>query len=532
MEAPTAESGLKADATEARAVESANAPVSANASSKRLVKNVLMGYATTLVTTLVGFFTTPLLIHFLGAARFGLWTMLLSLLGYIGMVEVGAYTTVAKRVAECLASNDQERMKRLLSTATAMYLIMSAVALVAVVTLSALMPRLYPRLSVADQHLAQTALLLLGVFQCVTFSFAPQSAILFGAGRSDLISRTSALVSATQAIVNVGLVLRGYGILALCLSAIGGGAASGVLLRSLARRNVFDAKISLSCASWKMARELLKYGSRLSLVSLAGAIGFSSDVLVLGFLLPAAAIAQYAVASKLVGIISMLAGKPISNVIPTFAHMEAQGNRDGQFRLVIHTGVAGMLISLPFVVSFCIFGDRIIWAWVGSGFKQSYPVLVTLALWAFVIAPAGPCVNLMMATDKNVFLTRAYLVAAAGNLALSIFLTKRFGITGPAMGSLIMVFFLEFLILPVVTCRLFNFSLRAFWIELLSPLVLPALAALVAALLLRNLPINRLLTIAALLTVCGACWLTWYRFVLDRETRRKYFRAARKRIPI
>ena len=523
------DNAMTAQAREAAAY--AALPVSANASSKRLIKNVIVGYVTTLITTLISFFTTPLLIHFLGAGKFGLWTMLLSLLGYVGMVEVGTYTTVAKRVAECLAVNDRERLQKLLSTAAAMYLVMSAVALAAVASLSVLLPRLYPRLSISDQHLAQMALLLLGAFQCVTFLFAPQSAILFGAGRNDLLNRTSTLINTTQAIVNVGLVMRGYGILALCLSAIGGGAVSGVLMRRLARQNVFAVRISLSHASWETARDLLKYGSRFSLMSIAGAIGFSSDVLILGFLLPSAAIAQYAIASKMVGIVGMLAGKPVSNVIPAFAHMETEGNRVGQFRLMTNTAVAGTLISLPFVLSFCVFGDRLIQAWVGNGFQQSYPVLVTLALWSLAVLPAGPCVNLMLATDKNLFLTRAYLVAAAGNLMLSVVLTKHFGITGPALGSLIMVFFLEVLILPAVTCRLFDFSLKAFWLSVLRPIVLPALAALASALLLKNLPSNRLLTLIMMLIVPTVCWATWYRFVLDRETRGNYFRGLRKRLP-
>ena len=77
------------EAEAAQGTEDGDTPVSANASSKRLVKNVLMGYVTTLTTTLVGFFTTPLLIRFLGVEQFGLWTMLLSILGYVGMVEVG-----------------------------------------------------------------------------------------------------------------------------------------------------------------------------------------------------------------------------------------------------------------------------------------------------------------------------------------------------------------------------------------------------------------------------------------------------------
>ena len=434
-------------------------------------------------------------------------------------------------MAECLAANDRERLQRLIATAFALYLVMSAVAIGAVVIFSVLLPHLYPHLSLEEQHLAQKSLLLLGAFQCATFLFAPQSAILYGAGRSDLISRTSALVGTTQTLANVWLALRGYGLLALCLSAIIGGITSGVLLRRLACQNIYDAGTSLRGASWNMARELLKYGSRYSFMSIAGAIGFSSDVLILGFMLPAAAITQYAVASKLSGIVSLLAGKPISSVIPAFAHLETTGDRAGQFRLVVQTGRASVLISLPFVLSFCIFGDRIIHAWVGDGFQRSYPVMVTLALGVLLSAPAGPCVNLMIATDKNLFLTRAYIIAALCNLGLSILLTKQLGIVGPALSTLIAIAGLELSTLPLITCRLFGFSIREFWAKMLLPMGLPALTALAAALLMKSLPPTRSMTLIALCLVIGACWAVWFRFSLGSEARQRLIRGVRQRLP-
>ncbi len=516
---PSEENGgeIQADGNE-------DAPVSANASSKRVLKNVIVGYLTLFVTTLIGFFTTPLLIRFLGAEKFGLWTMLLSILGYVGMVEVGTYTTVAKRVAECLAVRDMARLSRVLSTASIMYVAMSVIVLLAVTILYAFLPRLYPHLTPEDTEVARAGLLILGVMQCVSFLFAIQSAILSGSGRLDIANRTSTGINIAQALANVFLVWRGYGIPALCLSGLISATLAGVLMRRQARRNLPGIQAHRSHASAAMARELLKYGFRFSLMSIAGALSFSSDVLILGFFMPVAAIAQYVIATKLIGFISILTIKPMNGVAPAFTHMEATGDREGQFRLLTSSGFASMLIGLPFAIAFCALGDRIIAAWVGTGFSASYPVLIVQAFWIMLITPGGNCVNLMTATEKNLFLVRAYLVTAVCNVLLSIWLTARIGLIGPALSSLIAVAVLEFAILPFVTCRLFGFSLKAFWYRLLSPLALPALIGIAVAAALRFLPLahNRLVAAAMLISVVGTCWGTWFFFVLQKEQRKQY----------
>jgi O-antigen/teichoic acid export membrane protein len=87
---------------------------SANASGRGLIRNILTSYAASVVGMITGLVVTPLLVRHLGSTNFGLWVLIGSLAGYIGLVEVGIGTATAKRVAECRATGDNKRLEEVL----------------------------------------------------------------------------------------------------------------------------------------------------------------------------------------------------------------------------------------------------------------------------------------------------------------------------------------------------------------------------------------------------------------------------------
>jgi O-antigen/teichoic acid export membrane protein len=68
---------------------------SANASSGGIIRNAMVSYLANFVGMAIGFFITPILVRSLGPVNFGLWVLLGSLAGYIGLVEAGVSTATA-----------------------------------------------------------------------------------------------------------------------------------------------------------------------------------------------------------------------------------------------------------------------------------------------------------------------------------------------------------------------------------------------------------------------------------------------------
>ena len=68
---------------------------------KTVFRNVVANWASYVVTAVVGFLLAPLLLHRLGNTGYGLWTLVLSLTGYFGLLDLGRarFTTAREHMA-------------------------------------------------------------------------------------------------------------------------------------------------------------------------------------------------------------------------------------------------------------------------------------------------------------------------------------------------------------------------------------------------------------------------------------------------
>ncbi len=498
-----------------------------NDSKLSLARNVLTGYLGTAVTTLTGFFVTPLLLHFLGDRQFGLWTLLLTIIGYVGLVELGMYATVSKRVAECLAVKDTQRMETVLGTALAIYLALTVAILAAVCLIAPFLGPVFhlpPDLTRA----AQQGLVILCLSRCVAFAFMPEAAVLFGAGRLDLITFGSLLITTGASVWNVVQAMRGGSLVMLSATTAISTLLIGLVNVINVRRLFPGLVIHIRCASRPMARELLKFGSRNSLHAIFGNIAYNSDQIVIGLMMTTSAVANYAVAAKLASMVSVLAARPINVLLPAYSHARAHNDQEREFRLYSQSILLSLVVCMPFTIMGCLLGDRLVRAWVGAGHETAYPVLVVLLLTVLLVQPGNASAMIMNATERNLFLVRAYMVAAPVNLLLSWYLTKTFGLIGPAIGSMTTYLIVDSTLLPFIVCRDFGFRYRLYLREAIVPAILPLAAGCAMAAVLRVSPIpdKKIITLLMLGLITAVCWSVWFLIALNPERRRGYLHMA------
>src|SRR5215470_16122972 len=97
-------------------------------SARTILRNVGSNSLGYVVNVAVGLFLSPLIIDSLGVPVAGVWSLVVSFVGYYGVLDVGIRSAVSHFVATYHARGDQEQVNRTLSTAMAM---LAAVALVA-----------------------------------------------------------------------------------------------------------------------------------------------------------------------------------------------------------------------------------------------------------------------------------------------------------------------------------------------------------------------------------------------------------------
>jgi O-antigen/teichoic acid export membrane protein len=401
------------------------------------------------VSLLTAVISVPITLSYLGVERYGLWMTISSLALVLSFADMGLGNGLLNAIAGADGKEDKDEAHRNVSTA---FFMLVALAF----SLGVVFAFAYPWILWAR------------VFNVS----APQA--VGEAGPS-----IAAFVGCTVASVPMALVQRiqlgyqegfsnslwqifgsGLGLLGL-LVAVGIGAglpwvvlafAGGPLLATFAQNIVvFSGRYRhlrprWSLASRAVAVQLAKSGFLFFVLQAAVVVAFASDAIVVTQLLGPESVAQYSVASRLLGLPAVLAGMILTPLWPAYAEAIARGD-SSWVRTTLRRSLILALAGTSLFASLLVLGgaDLIRW-WAGSTVVPSLSLLIVLGLWT-VVQATGSAVAMFL-NGANVVRAQVVwaTVMAAGALVLKIILTRTLGLPGVVWGTLLA--YLVFTVVP------------------------------------------------------------------------------------
>ena len=85
--------------------------------ARRIAQNVLSNWLALAITTVVGFFLSPFVVHRLGNLTYGVWVIVMSLVAYMNLLDLGLRGAVTRFVSKGTAQEDHEESSRVVSGA-------------------------------------------------------------------------------------------------------------------------------------------------------------------------------------------------------------------------------------------------------------------------------------------------------------------------------------------------------------------------------------------------------------------------------
>ncbi len=218
----------------------------------------------------------------------------------------------------------------------------------------------------------------------------------------------------------------------LALQAAGAGIASLVSFAML--RRLLGAKMRTAVPRYAVAEWTGRLWP-LGLVAGAQAVSANADLLVVGTLLPPAEAGIYRVAVQ----VGLLVAFPLSAVAavatPRLAALQARAERSAMQHLLSRSAQGLVAIAVPAALALVFVGDVILGRIFGAAFERGAPALAILAIAQVLNAATGP-VGIVLSTlgfEREAF--RGVVVGAVVNIALSLLLVPRFGLTGAALAA-------------------------------------------------------------------------------------------------
>jgi O-antigen/teichoic acid export membrane protein len=460
-------------------------PESHNASKRQILRNMVSSYANLIVGMAMGLILTRVLLHHLGAGGYGLWIVLVAIVGYIGLLDVGVATAVVQKIARLMADDERQGIADVIRTAWMFFAVSGALAVLVTVVLAPFLSSIL-HLGTISPTVAGITLILLGVMTAIMFIGSVPNSVLFGSGRSDRVAQIGLIGLFVTQLGQIVAVILGAGLIGLAAVVVVGVTTTLVLATVMVRR-ITGASIGHGHFNRALLVELLRFGGRQFFVSLGGTVAYDLDAVIIGLILPVAQVAPYDIALSTANLTRSLSTQGTDLLLPAYSHFDAVGDGDAKEWFFSRSVMGGLAISVPVVIAVAAFGDPILNFWLGTVPPKTYEIVIALGIMMALQLPGHQCFIFLTGIGRNKLLARLAISGAVVNLAGSVGATFWLGPIGPAIGSLPVVLVLDFIVLPVIVCRCLGIRVRHYARTALLPVVPGAAVAGGVALLLIHL---------------------------------------------
>src|SRR5690606_23828616 len=172
--------------------------------------------------------------------------------------------------------------------------------------------------------------------------------------------------------------------------------------------------------------------------SVASALAFSTDSLVIGTFLPVAMITPFAIGASLTQYARSFVSGISYVVTPRSSRLDGVGDTEGIRKMVLASGRGATLILLPITITFMLRGDSFIALWMGPEYAEPSARVLWILSVALSFAAAREVANSsLIGLGKHAGLVPAIVVEGVVNLGLSVLLVRSWSIYGVAWGTTI-----------------------------------------------------------------------------------------------
>jgi O-antigen/teichoic acid export membrane protein len=441
----------------------------------QLARSVASNWAAFATSVVVAFFLSPFIVHHLGNAAYGVWTLVISMISFMSLLDLGMRGAVTRFVGRNHAQGNHQEASRAVSAAFWLRLWIALLILVVSLFLCGLAPSLF-HIPKELQFAARGAIMLTGASFALTLSFGVFGGVLVALNRFSTASGITVSQTLLRAVGVVTLLIAGHGILSLALWEFVVSVAANAALWFACSRAYPELRVVVRRPETALLRQFVGYSFYVFLIHCATTLIYYVDNLVVGAFISAAAVTFYAIGASLLEYLRQVVTSVTTIFMPLASGFEARGEHGELRRLLIQGTRLALIISLPIALILYFRGHTFIELWMGQQYAQISARVLQILLLAQVFSIANfTSGNIAFGTAKHRPFALAVLAESLANLGLSIFLVRRIGMNGVAWGTVVPNLIVQFVFWPRYICKLLDMPVRSY---LWQSWARPALAAI------------------------------------------------------
>jgi O-antigen/teichoic acid export membrane protein len=440
--------------------------------TRRSILTYGAGIVFTAVTMLTALVTTPMLLHWLGADRFGACRMITGWYGYLTLLDLGLGAALSPLLARALGQGDARVLRGTLGAGIKTYLKLTLLALFVGFTM---LPLIMWQVPVPPEQMTELQLAwIVSLLSFLPMGLSPLRTLAEARQRGYWVNSLMTVQCVLITALSLLLAWAGWGIAGQAWAF-----SLGIMtFFAMLAWGEFRDNPHLLSAAWSAPAdpEIVRAIRSLSLPSLliilGGRVGLLSDNIVAGGFLGTAMAASLDITVRLASLVQGQLQAVGAASWAALAGLYAQGDHKTFNRRLLELTKVVALLGLAVLGPVAAYNRQFFGLWVGPKLVAYGGSTVTViavvnafllglfSLWGWCFAGTGQIRRLVAPT----------VTATVVNLAASLILTHQVGLVGPALGTLVANLTVTLWWLPILICRSFGISLRALFQAVAWPL--------------------------------------------------------------
>jgi O-antigen/teichoic acid export membrane protein len=434
-----------------------------------LAKKIFSGSAlqsiNILFDILVGFFMMPFLINGLGETWYGLWLLVGSIMGFFGLLTIGLSSAVQRYLSIENTPDKVDEYNATLNSSVAVFAFTGVIAILLSFIIS-----LLPTLFITDTALSEAfsaLIIIMGLNIAIAFVASPFRAVLLTNYQFSLVSFSELVAILSKASLTFGLIISGYGVVAVAVSTLVSTALCSLIFFIFALKKQKKIKFSRAYIQKNKLILLFRFGAKTFLGWLGDILRFSIDNMVITAFISLSAVTIYNIPVRLLGYATQFIVTALGVLQPLFSQLAGEKNNEDikrkfEFAYGISFAMAALLSSGLFV-----FGYDFISLWIGE-YNEVKSLMYIIPVMLLLTTSQNPCILILYSHNKHQFYAYQNIGEGVLNVIISIIAVQYWGILGVAIGTLIPTLITKLFLQPRLACSVLNYSLATYYKQMFS----------------------------------------------------------------
>ena len=437
-----------------------------NSKRKQMSLGVILSYISIAVRLLAGILYTPILLHTLGQSQYGVYSLCISFIGYLTILNAGVNAAYIRFYVQEKTVHE-ENVEKLNGLFCKIFIILSAIGLIGGLLIAHFSPVIFGSKITPDEYeLVRRCFVLLAftisieIFTCLFKSFVTANEQFIFGKSLDIIGAILAPV------LTIPFLLRGADCTAI-ISVRLGVAILLLLLNIIFCRKKLDIRFLFSRAERGLLKNISQFIGFIALQSIMDQLNWQIDKFILARTQGTSEISIYSVGSTF-NTYFILIGAAVSSVfiaeINRLVATEDNEKLNGLFRKTskIFTLIIGFVI-----IAFFIFGKSFILRWAGLDYGRSFTVgwmLMSPVTFSIVF---GLGQDIARAKNKHQIQILINVGVCLVNMLVSIPLAIHYGAVGSAFGTFVAEIIVCMIVQPIYYKKVLRIDVKSVFLDVL-----------------------------------------------------------------